>query len=152
MFSPDQGKEVIKKELPLIPKLPGVYRMLNSNNEILYVGKAKNLPNRLKSYVSEKNHIIRTERMLAQTRKLEVTTTSNESEALLLEANLIKKFKPKFNILLKDDKSFPYIFRSTKTTKSETHFESNTGSGAFRSASTGTVSKNEYEHGKFQPI
>ena len=112
MFSPDQGKEVIKKELPLIPKLPGVYRMLNSNNEILYVGKAKNLPNRLKSYVSEKNHIIRTERMLAQTRKLEVTTTSNESEALLLEANLIKKFKPKFNILLKDDKSFPYIFIS----------------------------------------
>jgi len=112
MLSPDQGKEVIKKELPLIPKLPGVYRMLNSNNEILYVGKAKNLPNRLKSYVSEKNHIIRTERMLAQTRKLEVTTTSNESEALLLEANLIKKFKPKFNILLKDDKSFPYIFIS----------------------------------------
>jgi len=112
MLSPDQGKEIIKKELPLIPKLPGVYRMLNSNNEILYVGKAKNLPNRLKSYVSEKNHIIRTERMLAQTRKLEVTTTSNESEALLLEANLIKKFKPKFNILLKDDKSFPYIFIS----------------------------------------
>ena len=112
MLSPDQGKEIIKKELPLIPKLPGVYRMLNSNNEILYVGKAKNLPNRLKSYVSEKNHIIRTERMLAQTRKLEVTTTSNESEALLLEANIIKKFKPKFNILLKDDKSFPYIFIS----------------------------------------
>ena len=112
MLSPDQGKEVIKKELPLIPKLPGVYRMLNSDNEILYVGKAKNLPNRLKSYVSEKNHIIRTERMLSQTKKIEVTTTSNESEALLLEANLIKKFKPKFNILLKDDKSFPYIFIS----------------------------------------
>ena len=112
MFSPDQGKEVIKKELPLIPKLPGVYRMLNSANEILYVGKAKNLPNRLKSYVSEKNHIIRTERMLSQTKKIEVTTTTNESEALLLEANLIKKFKPKFNILLKDDKSFPYIFIS----------------------------------------
>ncbi len=112
MLSPDQGKEIIKKELPLIPKLPGVYRMLNTNNEILYVGKAKNLTNRLKSYVSEKNHIIRTERMLSQTRKLEVTTTSNESEALLLEANLIKKFKPKFNILLKDDKSFPYIFIS----------------------------------------
>ena len=113
MLSPDQGKEVIKKELPLIPKLPGVYRMLNSDNEILYVGKAKNLPNRLKSYISEKNHIIRTERMLSQTKKLEVTTTSNESEALLLEANLIKKFKPKFNILLKDDKSFPYIFISS---------------------------------------
>jgi excinuclease ABC subunit C len=110
MISSDLGKEVIKKELPLVPKLPGVYRMLNSKDEILYVGKAKNLPNRLKSYVSEKNHIIRTERMLSQTRKLEITTTSNESEALLLEANLIKKFKPKFNILLRDDKSFPFIF------------------------------------------
>ncbi len=86
--------------------------MLNSKNEILYVGKAKNLPNRLKSYISEKNHIIRTERMLSQTEKLEITTTTNESEALLLEANLIKKHKPKFNILLKDDKSFPYIFIS----------------------------------------
>ncbi len=112
MLSPDSGKEVIKKELPLIPKLPGVYRMLNNKNEILYVGKAKNLPNRLKSYVSEKNHIIRTERMLSQTVRLEITTTTNESEALLLEANLIKKHKPKFNILLKDDKSFPYIFIS----------------------------------------
>jgi len=112
MVSPKAGQEVIKKELPLIPKLPGVYRMLNSENEILYVGKAKNLPNRLKSYVSEKNHIIRTERMLSQTKKLEITTTTNESEALLLEANLIKKHRPKFNILLKDDKSFPYIFIS----------------------------------------
>ena len=110
MTSPDNGKDVIKKELPLIPKLPGVYKMLNYKNEILYVGKAKNLPNRLQSYVSEKNHIIRTERMLSQTKKLEITTTSNESEALLLEANLIKKHKPRFNILLRDDKSFPFIF------------------------------------------
>tara|TARA_B100001057_G_scaffold89687_1_gene85935 strand:+ start:526 stop:2361 length:1836 start_codon:yes stop_codon:yes gene_type:complete len=112
MLSPDIGREIIKKELPLIPKLPGVYRMLNSKNEVLYVGKAKNLPNRLKNYISEKNHIIRTERMLSQTEKLEIVTTRNESEALLLEANLIKKYKPKFNILLKDDKSFPYIFIS----------------------------------------
>ena len=114
MISSDIGKEAIKKELPLIPKLPGVYRMLNEKNVILYVGKAKNLPNRLKSYVSEKNHIIRTERMLSQTRKIEITTTSNESEALLLEANLIKKHKPKFNILLRDDKSFPFIFIGNK--------------------------------------
>ena len=114
MVSSDIGKEVIKKEIPLVPKLPGVYRMLNANNEVLYVGKAKNLPNRLKSYVSEKNHIIRTERMLSQTKKLEITTTSNESEALLLEANLIKKFKPRYNILLRDDKSFPFIFIGNK--------------------------------------
>ncbi len=114
MISSEIGKEVIKKELTLIPKLPGVYRMLNDKGEILYVGKAKNLPNRLKSYIAEKNHIIRTERMLSQTRKLEITTTSNESEALLLEANLIKKHKPKFNILLRDDKSFPFIFIGNK--------------------------------------
>ena len=80
----------------------------NDKGEILYVGKAKNLPNRLKSYIAEKNHVIRTERMLSQTKNLEITTTSNESEALLLEANLIKKHKPKFNILLRDDKSFPF--------------------------------------------
>lgn len=114
MKSSDLGKEVIKKELPLIPKSPGVYKMLNHKGDILYVGKAKNLPNRLKSYIAEKNHIIRTERMLSQTFKLEITTTANESEALLLEANLIKKHKPKFNILLKDDKSFPFIFISNK--------------------------------------
>ncbi len=114
MKSSELGKEVIKKELPLIPKSPGVYRMINHKGDILYVGKAKNLPNRLKSYISENSHIIRTERMLAQTHKIEITTTSNESEALLLEANLIKKFKPKFNILLKDDKSFPFIYIGNK--------------------------------------
>ena len=114
MKSSDLGKEVIKKELSLIPKSPGVYRMINHKGDIHYIGKAKNLPNRLKSYVSEKNHIIRTERMLAQTHKIEITTTSNESEALLLEANLIKKFRPKFNILLKDDKSFPFIYIGNK--------------------------------------
>ncbi len=114
MTSSETGKNIIKKEIPLIAKLPGVYKMLGEKNEVLYVGKAKNLPNRLKSYVSEKNHIIRTERMLAKTKKLEITTTSNESEALLLEANLIKKYKPRFNILLRDDKSFPFIFIGTK--------------------------------------
>ena len=114
MKSSDLGKEVIKKELSLIPKSPGVYRMINHKGDVHYVGKAKNLPNRLKSYVSEKNHIIRTERMLSQTHKIEITTTSNESEALLLEANLIKKFRPKFNILLKDDKSFPFIYIGKK--------------------------------------
>ena len=114
MKSSELGKDVIRKELPLIPKSPGVYRMLDHKDVILYVGKAKNLPNRLKSYVAEKNHIIRTARMLSQTFRLEITTTANESEALLLEANLIKKHKPKFNILLKDDKSFPFVFIGNK--------------------------------------
>ena len=106
------GKKIIKDKIPLIQKNPGVYKMLGATGEILYIGKAKNIPNRLKSYVTESYLPIRTERMLSQTHNLETTTTNNESEALLLEANLIKKFKPKFNILLKDDKSFPYIFIS----------------------------------------
>jgi len=106
----DFGKELIRKKIPLVSNSPGVYRMLDKKNQVLYVGKAKNLPNRLKSYAVDKNQPIRTERMLALTQDLEIITTNSEAEALLLEANLIKKFKPKFNVLLRDDKSFPYIF------------------------------------------
>ena len=108
------GKKVIKDKIPLISRNPGVYRMISSKGEILYIGKAKNIPNRLKSYVSDTNLPIRTERMLSLTHSLETTTTNNESEALLLEANLIKKHKPRFNILLRDDKSFPYIYIGNK--------------------------------------
>jgi len=104
------GKDLIKKKIPLVSNSPGVYRMLGEKNQVLYVGKAKNLPNRLRDYASNSNLPIRTNRMLALTHNLEIITTSSEAEALLLEANLIKKFKPKFNVLLKDDKSFPYIF------------------------------------------
>jgi len=106
----DFGKELIRKKIPLVSNSPGVYRMLDKKDQVLYVGKAKNLPKRLKSYALDKNQPMRTERMLALTNNLEITTTSSEAEALLLEANLIKKFKPKFNVLLRDDKSFPYIF------------------------------------------
>jgi len=106
----DFGKELIRKKIPLVSNSPGVYRMLDKKNQVLYVGKAKNLPNRLKSYTLDKTLPLRTERMLALTSNLEIITTSSEAEALLLEANLIKKFKPKFNVLLRDDKSFPYIF------------------------------------------
>ena len=113
-MSIEKGKEIIRKKIVNLTNNPGVYKMLSDKNEILYVGKAKNIPNRLKSYVSESYLPIRTERMLSLTRKLETTTTSNESEALLLEANLIKKHKPRFNILLRDDKSFPYIFIGEK--------------------------------------
>ena len=108
-MSIEKGKEIIRKKIVNLTNNPGVYKMLSDKNEILYVGKAKNIPNRLKSYVSDCHLPIRTERMLSLTRKLETTTTTNESEALLLEANLIKKHKPRFNILLRDDKSFPYI-------------------------------------------
>jgi len=110
----EQGKKLIKDKIPLIPKNPGVYKMISSTGEILYIGKAKNIPNRLKSYVTDSNLPIRTERMLSLTHNLETTTTSNESEALLLEANLIKKHKPRYNILLRDDKSFPYIYIGNK--------------------------------------
>tara|TARA_B100000965_G_scaffold402649_1_gene429027 strand:+ start:270 stop:2105 length:1836 start_codon:yes stop_codon:yes gene_type:complete len=106
----DRGKKIIKDKISLIPKNPGVYKMIGEKGEILYIGKAKIIPNRLKSYVTESNLPIRTERMLSLTKNLEVTTTTNESEALLLEANLIKKHKPRYNILLRDDKSFPYIY------------------------------------------
>ena len=106
----DFGKELIRKKIPLVSNSPGVYRMIDKKNQVLYVGKAKNLPNRLKSYAVDKKQPVRTKRMLALTQNLEIITTNNEAEALLLEANLIKKFKPKFNVLLRDDKSFPYIF------------------------------------------
>jgi excinuclease ABC subunit C len=108
------GKKVIKDKIPLISRNAGVYKMISSSGEILYIGKAKNIPNRLKSYASDTNLPIRTERMLSLTHSLETTTTNNESEALLLEANLIKKHKPRFNILLRDDKSFPYIYIGNK--------------------------------------
>ena len=114
MNSLEQGKKIIKDKIPLISKNPGIYKMLSSTGEILYIGKAKNIPNRLKSYVTDSNLPIRTERMLSLTHNLETTTTNNESEALLLEANLIKKHKPRYNILLRDDKSFPYIYIGNK--------------------------------------
>ena len=110
----EHGKKVIKDKIPLISRNAGVYKMISSSGEILYIGKAKNIPNRLKSYASDSNLPIRTERMLSLTCFLETTTTNNESEALLLEANLIKKHKPRFNILLRDDKSFPYIYIGNK--------------------------------------
>ena len=114
MNSLELGKKVIKDKIPLISRNAGVYKMISSSGEILYIGKAKNIPNRLKSYASDSNLPIRTERMLSLTHSLETTTTNNESEALLLEANLIKKHKPRFNILLRDDKSFPYIYIGNK--------------------------------------
>jgi len=109
-MSLQKGKEIIRQKIPNLTKSPGVYKMLSEKNEILYVGKARNIPNRLKSYVTDSHLPIRTERILSLTKNLETTTTASESEALLLEANLIKKHKPRFNILLRDDKSFPYIF------------------------------------------
>lgn len=104
-----RGIDVIRSFIKLLPKSPGVYRMVNTKDEVLYVGKAKNLYNRLSSYTHEHKLTTRLKRMVAQTAFLEVIHTHTEVEALLLEANLIKKFRPPFNVLLRDDKSFPYI-------------------------------------------
>lgn len=109
MKSFEQGKQIIKNTIQFLPNGPGVYKMLDDKKVIIYVGKAKNLPNRINSYISSSYLPIRTERMISNTKNLEFISTQNEAEALLLEANLIKKNQPRYNILLKDDKSFPYI-------------------------------------------
>lgn len=102
------GKDLIKSHLGDTPDYPGVYRMLDTNKKVIYIGKAKNLKNRLKQYTGG-DLTLKTQTMISLTHYLEYSVTESESAALLLEAQLIKKFKPKFNILLKDDKSFPYI-------------------------------------------
>lgn len=104
-----QGVEVIRKTVKTLPGKPGVYRMLDRKGDVLYVGKAKNLKKRVVSYTRPTNISNRIARMVAETRAMEVVTTASEVEALLLESNLIKRLKPRFNVVLRDDKSFPYI-------------------------------------------
>lgn len=104
-----RGIGVLKQELRTMPTGPGVYRMLDEKGAVLYVGKAKNLKARLTSYTNPNGISQRIRRMVARTHALTVVTTHTEVEALLLEANLIKRFRPHYNILLKDDKTFPYI-------------------------------------------
>jgi excinuclease ABC subunit C len=95
--------------LAALPAKPGVYRMLAADGGILYVGKARHLKNRVSSYFHGRAHAEKTQAMLAQVERVEVTVTASETEALLLEYNLIKQHRPRYNVLLKDDKSFPYI-------------------------------------------
>ena len=104
-----QGVEVIKDNLTRLPGKPGVYRMFGSDGEVLYVGKAKNLKNRVGNYAKLGGHTQRIALMISLTASMEFVVTETETEALLLEANLIKRLKPRFNILLRDDKSLPYI-------------------------------------------
>ncbi|KQO95288.1 excinuclease ABC subunit UvrC [Methylorubrum extorquens] len=103
------GTEIIRRFWSTLPNSPGVYRMFDAKGDVLYVGKAKNLKARVGSYARGQAHSNRIARMIAQTAAMEFVTTATETEALLLEANLIKQLKPRFNVLMRDDKSFPYI-------------------------------------------
>ena len=106
--------EYIKTKLSLVPKLPGCYQMIDKNKEIIYVGKAKILQNRLRSYFSG-THDAKTTRMLMDVVDFEYIITKTETEAFLLECNFIKEYRPKYNILLMDDKSYPYICLTNET-------------------------------------
>jgi len=103
------GRAAITRYAKLAPSSPGVYRMSDANGDVLYVGKAKNIRKRVLAYARPTAYDPRIERMIAATAALEFVSTATETEALLLEANLIKRLRPRFNVLLRDDKSFPYI-------------------------------------------
>ena len=104
-----KGHEIIKFIAKNLPKKPGVYQMENEKGEILYIGKAKNLANRVINYTSLNNLTRRLQKMVSMTKHMNFVVTNTEVEALLLECNLIKRHKPRFNIIFRDDKSFPYI-------------------------------------------
>ncbi|HWT58117.1 MAG TPA: excinuclease ABC subunit UvrC, partial [Rhizobium sp.] len=103
------GAELIGEFVKRLPNSPGVYRMFNAEGDVLYVGKARSLKKRVGNYAVGRVHSNRIAQMVRQTANMEFVTTRTETEALLLEANLIKRLRPRFNVLLRDDKSFPYI-------------------------------------------
>ena len=107
------GVEVIQEIVKRLPNAPGVYRMMNAEGDVLYVGKARSLKKRVSNYAQGRGHSNRIERMIRETASMEFVITRTETEALLLEANLIKRLRPRFNVLLRDDKSFPYIMLSS---------------------------------------
>ena len=104
-----KGAELIQAFVKLLPNGPGVYRMFNEAGDVLYVGKARSLKKRVSNYAQGRGHSNRIARMVRETANMEFVTTRTEIEALLLEANLIKRLRPRFNVFLRDDKSFPYI-------------------------------------------
>ncbi|MFN7055883.1 excinuclease ABC subunit UvrC [Hyphomonas sp.] len=107
--APARGVDVIREHLKHLPPRPGVYRMFGEAGEVLYVGKARDLKARVSNYTRMGGHTQRIARMISLTRAMEFVVTETETEALLLEASLVKSLKPRFNVLLRDDKSFPYI-------------------------------------------
>ena len=109
----ERGIEVLKQNVKIAPMSPGVYRMISEGGVVLYVGKAKNIKKRIVNYTKFEKLPTRLQRMVSLTRKMEFIIAQNEAEALLIENELIKRYAPKFNILLKDDKSFPYLMVDT---------------------------------------
>lgn len=107
------GVEVIRDTVRTLPAKPGVYRMQDARGDVLYVGKARVLRNRVANYIQWERLPGRLQRMVSQTRSMTIVTTNSEAEALLLEAQLIKRFRPAYNVLLRDDKSFPFILLRT---------------------------------------
>ena len=105
----EAGVTAIRETVKVLKPVPGVYRMLDARGDVLYVGKARSLKARVANYTQVKQLTNRLQRMVSQTRSMEIVTTNSEAEALLLEAQLVKRFRPPFNVLLRDDKSFPFI-------------------------------------------
>ncbi|MGE0044548.1 MAG: excinuclease ABC subunit UvrC [Hyphomonadaceae bacterium] len=108
-----RGAEAIREAWKTMPAKPGVYRMIAANGDVLYVGKARNLKARVAQYAQGRAHANQIYRMIAQTAAMEVIVTATETEALLLEANMIKRLRPRYNVILRDDKSFPFILIRT---------------------------------------
>jgi excinuclease ABC subunit C len=113
MSAPDDNPFEPKSFLQSLTHRPGVYQMLNAKHKIIYVGKAMDLRKRVSSYFQRTPADAKTASMMEQVANVEVTVTNTEAEALLLEYNLIKRHKPRFNVILRDDKSYPYIYVST---------------------------------------
>ena len=140
-----KGPEVIARAARILPGKPGVYRMLDDKGGVLYVGKARSLKARVQSYVRSGGHTNRIAAMVALTAGMEFVTTETEVEALLLEANLIKRLKPRYNVVLRDDKSFPYILisREHRVAQLCKHRGARAGEGSYYGpfASAGAVNR-----------
>lgn len=114
MFDIKLGLSILQQNVKIAPETPGVYRMLNENDEVLYVGKAKNIKKRIVAYTRIEQLTTRLQRMVAEVRRMEFIIVENENRALIIENELIKKLHPKYNIMLKDDKSYPHLMLDLK--------------------------------------
>ena len=128
----EAGVAAIRETLATLKPKPGVYRMLDARGDVLYVGKARALRNRVANYLQVDKMPNRLRRMVSQTRGMTIVTTNSEAEALLLEAQLIKRYRPPYNVLLRDDKSFPFILLRADHALSANHEASRRAQGKRR--------------------